>query len=637
MVKKRTRKKETRAQREFQESLTRKSKPQLDEEEEDPDEVLGLNDAGSEAASDEDDGVDQGVYDIDDDGDDDAEEEAEEDEAAGKDSGPDGADEGDDGATKGWRKQEFYGGSDSDSDAGSDAAMLLDEARKLEERRLRRIRGEADALGSLLATAVPQTEESAEDAKVEGGVDFSVEGTATAKFESVFTEKAEHATVTRDVSALSTEKRRSIMKKEAPELAPLLEDFRAKLDSMRQVAPLVQSDGVQSSGKAYLDVKAQLLLNTLANLSYYVLLRAEGGTVRAHPVISQLVWLRELSEELKGLDEHLDPQIKKALKAAKRAAKAGNGPAPANGAAAPAQEGPALPAPTQRKPRRTLRERLEGLQAAATKATATPQASGQGVDAVASRNAAALSVDTNDLLRLPGKARRKSQHKGAGLGEAPEDLQDVDPILGAWRPSTSVSAELNSVQQLLGQQVAKARPVSAEVDVEPHQRHARAKAVEDPDEFMAGGLGPIGAGDAGEAPSDADDQGPSGDDGPGGEDADVDEFIRQVAQKKQSKKDREAKRAAAAAEATAERHRRPEKSTEGRRDTSKKILENKGLVRHRQKYAGNARKSNRIKYEKAVKRRKGAVVEMREGAADGTYDGEGPGIRTHVRKSLKLS
>lgn len=54
--------------------------------------------------------------------------------------------------------------------------------------------------------------------------------------------------------------------------------------------------------------------------------------------------------------------------------------------------------------------------------------------------------------------------------------------------------------------------------------------------------------------------------------------------------------------------------------------------------AGNARVANREKYSKLVKRRKGAVQEMREAAPDGaTYEGEATGVRTHLRKSLRLS
>merc|ERR1711957_978352 len=82
----------------------------------------------------------------------------------------------------------------------------------------------------------------------------------------------------------------------------------------------------------------------------------------------------------------------------------------------------------------------------------------------------------------------------------------------------------------------------------------------------------------------------------------------------------------------------PELEVDGRRKTSKRILANRGLVRERKHKAGNARVVNRGKYEKMVKNRKGAVQEMREGAGDGaTYAGEETGVRTHLKKSLKLS
>ena len=50
------------------------------------------------------------------------------------------------------------------------------------------------------------------------------------------------------------------------------------------------------------EAKASLLLSTLTNLSFYLLLRTEGGAVRTHPVVAQLVWLRSLHEKLGPVD-----------------------------------------------------------------------------------------------------------------------------------------------------------------------------------------------------------------------------------------------------------------------------------------------------------------------------------------------
>lgn len=83
---------------------------------------------------------------------------------------------------------------------------------------------------------------------------------------------------------------------------------------------------------------------------------------------------------------------------------------------------------------------------------------------------------------------------------------------------------------------------------------------------------------------------------------------------------------------------KPDEVYKGHRKAQKHILKNRGLVRQRKAKSGNARVTNRAKYEKMVKRRKGSVQDMRDGHGDGaTYAGEATGVRTHLKKSLKLS
>merc|ERR1712232_1535809 len=124
----------------------------------------------------------------------------------------------------------------------------------------------------------------------------------------------------------------------------------------------------------------------------------------------------------------------------------------------------------------------------------------------------------------------------------------------------------------------------------------------------------------------------------GVEDDEEDDLIKNARSLARSRKQKRQKdeetRAEAKEEARRLREYHPEETSDGRRKTSKKILDNRGLQRVRKKKAGNARVANKSKYEKTVKRRKGAVQEMREGADDGaTYEGEATGVRTHVRKS----
>ena len=79
--------------------------------------------------------------------------------------------------------------------------------------------------------------------------------------------------------------------------------------------------------------------------------------------------------------------------------------------------------------------------------------------------------------------------------------------------------------------------------------------------------------------------------------------------------------------------------TADRRSAGYQIMKNKGLIRKRKKEVRNSRVKYRNKFEKAVMRRKGQVQDtIREGPSDGVnYAGEESGVRTHVKKSIRLS
>ena len=64
------------------------------------------------------------------------------------------------------------------------------------------------------------------------------------------------------------------------------------------------------------------------------------------------------------------------------------------------------------------------------------------------------------------------------------------------------------------------------------------------------------------------------------------------------------------------------------------IEKNRGLTPRRNKDLKNPRKKHRIKYQKALVRRKGQVQDQRE-RRDG-YGGEATGIKSRVTKSVKL-
>jgi hypothetical protein len=312
-------------------------------------------------------------------------------------------------ASAGWRGQDFYGGDDAgdDSSADSDEDIVLEEARKMEELRAARLQGREDVLAGLAFAANRETASSPTAALEENNA--SAAATTTGQFDALFGGEAERGSVTRDLARLSEKEKRALMRKEAPEMLPLLEDFKAKLSVLGELLPLLAPRVLKklpTSGTAYLKAKAALLLNTLANLSFYLVLRAEGGSVQAHPVVSQLVWLRELQERLEPMDKRLAPRLQKALRAAIKL------PEEAEGTAATAnkseEDAAAAESATEPATRRklSLRERLEQLR----KTVPRPSPAVQNQESTLVQRASQRDQPaTSDLLRLPGHQRRKKK------------------------------------------------------------------------------------------------------------------------------------------------------------------------------------------------------------------------------------
>jgi U3 small nucleolar RNA-associated protein 3 len=127
--------------------------------------------------------------------------------------------------------------------------------------------------------------------------------------------------IDRDISRMSRADKVAQLQNDAPELMQLLDDFRESIDELTaRLAPVVESmrggERPASDGITFLDVKFHLLLNYCTNVAFYLLLKAEGRSVRDHPVILQLVKTRTLLEKLRPLDKKLSYQIDKLLKLA---------------------------------------------------------------------------------------------------------------------------------------------------------------------------------------------------------------------------------------------------------------------------------------------------------------------------------
>lgn len=225
---------------------------------------------------------------------------------------------------KNWgRRKATYHQRDEESDFDeSDEEALAEEA---EARRLQKQRAASrreEDFDDSFASRATKSSAHAAGAKKLTSTDAGLLETMykeMGQFESSLT--ASDPTSTRDLSGLSRQEKLDLITKDSPELLLLLDSFNAKMKEIREkLAPLIQrARDLQiptSKGLSYLETKYHLLLNYCTNICFYLLLKAEGKTVKNHPVIEHLARTRTVIDRLKPLDQKLKYQIDKLLKLA---------------------------------------------------------------------------------------------------------------------------------------------------------------------------------------------------------------------------------------------------------------------------------------------------------------------------------
>lgn len=139
---------------------------------------------------------------------------------------------------------------------------------------------------------------------------------AVEKDENKTVEKEER--IVKDLKQMSQKEKMKLLKKESPELLELIQDFKAKLNELKdELQPLVEmvKEGKIPPGKGadYLKTKQQLYLNYCTNISFYLVLKAKRIPAHNHPVIERLLTYRNLINELGSVDARLAPQFRKLL------------------------------------------------------------------------------------------------------------------------------------------------------------------------------------------------------------------------------------------------------------------------------------------------------------------------------------
>jgi U3 small nucleolar RNA-associated protein 3 len=209
-----------------------------------------------------------------------------------------GADELD--AAWGSRKGSYYNADNVDmegSEEEEDLEAEEKEATRLQKEQMARL-GEDD-YGSLSEDEDSDDENGGSDEDDEHGI---------VRVDDVLDDEA------RDLRA-------SAVRQDALELKALLQELRSSLSEIRgRLGPLLQEvksgEIATAEGVSYLEAKHLLLMHYVAHLVFYLLLKAEGKSVKDHPVIARLIEIRSYLEKTRPIDKKLKYQIEKLLVAA---------------------------------------------------------------------------------------------------------------------------------------------------------------------------------------------------------------------------------------------------------------------------------------------------------------------------------
>jgi U3 small nucleolar RNA-associated protein 3 len=210
-------------------------------------------------------------------------------------------------ATAGWgAKSEFYDGDDyEDASEEGEAEEEEKEARKLQVRAAKMVSAD-DYLAPTVSKKSKQPvqatvadDDDDEDAEQDGVLER----------------------IERNVQLLSAEEKLRIVRKDSPELEGMLRELNEKLREVKDnVQPLLDkaraasSAEVREQGVSFLELKYHLLLAYCLNVSFYLLLKTEGKSVRDHPVVEQLLRIRAYLEKIKPIEAKLKYQLDKLLK-----------------------------------------------------------------------------------------------------------------------------------------------------------------------------------------------------------------------------------------------------------------------------------------------------------------------------------
>ncbi|XP_010906877.1 protein THALLO [Elaeis guineensis] len=454
--------------------------------------------------------------------------------------------------------------------------------------------------------------------------------------------------IKKDFSALSKEEQMDVVYSSAPELVGLLSELNEAVDQLQKMKPVLgkarEKKDTVDGGMHYLEVKQILLLTYCQAISFYLLLKSEGHSIRDHPVIARLVEIKNLVEKVKQIDANLPSQIEDIVNH--------------NSVNGFSNRLVGKSVPLKPEPQ-TAGQSAKPLEAALVNKTtelAKVDSSRDNHDGSADQKQEDAQVGLQSLEMLKVRANIEEKLKQKGLynftSSKSEEMQNhtLKPVNRSLETvydfddevqQNAVGRRMNNghvsflktskLSQLVATKANKSKVTSGDDDLpqrddigERRRKHelrvlARAGANPMDDDDMADEDGSLE-----ENPMDID----------ASEDGDAigseDEFYKEAKKRRTEK-----------LKAKAELYSRipaipssEEPEADGKRQITYQMEKNRGLTRPRKKLTKIPRKKYKIKHQKAVIRRKGQVRDIRK--PTGPYGGESTGINTSISRSIRF-
>ncbi|KAI3926471.1 hypothetical protein MKW92_025797, partial [Papaver armeniacum] len=484
--------------------------------------------------------------------------------------------------------------------------------------------------------------------------EISVTGKVSSKFhahlETQDGKDIAYEEIKKDHGALTREEQMDVVYSSAPEIVGLLSELNSAYDELEgKVNPLLNKVGIKENttkgGMHYLEVKRLLLLSYSQAITFYLLLKSEGHSVREHPVLARIVEIKNLLDKMKQLDENLPAGIEEIINLneiesrvdiledtdaiTSEAHKKNHRPSSVSAKTQETSLTPGAPEPVKLDLSKAYKSKEKTKQQ-------TDQVGKQSMEMLKIRADLEAKYKQKGMINAP-KHDQAHKHLTSRVNGQLQSLDDFDDEV-VEKDGHASKRQTSKLSELVRVKTKKPKVISGDDDLPKRDDIGERRRKNELRVLAKAGGGSIH--------DDDDDDDDVNEGNPGArkrlradiEDDDVeaeeseDEFYKQV------KQQRDAKLSAKAQLYSRTSAPLPLAGTvevaDGKRHITTQMEKNRGLTRPRNKNKKNPRTNYKNKHNKAVMKRKGQVRDVKKPM--GPYGGEVSGINAKISRSTRF-